>query len=213
MRTPALILAVSTLFVSVSSLHAAPPAPATAGAAAPATAAQAEVSEVKFSFARFGSDSWLEADIEIEAKPGGKMVSGEYINRVRVVLNLLTEATDQKGAKKNVFYRSAAELVALEGGKSNVRFYLPPEIVKRDKLERTVDFFAVELEVGGEAQTPVKTSVSTKFTTAESVKNFIAKTNSDGTANEGLLMPQYLTPFASDSQRRSPTYLRREAQR
>lgn len=191
-------------FVSIFSLQA---------VAQPATPAQVEVATVKFGAARFGGDSWLEADVELDVKPGGKPVSGEFVNRVRVTLTMAFDIVDAKGAKRRDFYRSSAELISVEGGKTNARFYLPPEVVKRDKLKTPVDYYAVELEAAGEPQTAVKESVSTKFTSAESIKNFLSMATSEGGANEGLLMPQYLTPFSFDAQRRSPTFLRRELQR
>lgn len=176
-------------------------------------APEVEVASVKFSPARFTGDVWLEADLELDVKPGGKQVSGEYVDRVRVTLTMGCDATDTKGAKRLDFYRSSAELVTLEGGKANVRFYLPPEVVKRDKLRTPIDYYAVELEAGGVAQAPVKNSSSSKFTSADSVKNFLTKATSEAGANDGLLMPQYLTPFSDDPQRRTPTFFRREPQR
>ena len=179
----------------------------------PAPASQVEVASVKFGAARFGGDNWLEADVELEVKPGGKPVSGEFVNRVRVVLTVGCDATDAKGAKRLDFYRSTAELISVEGGKTNVRFYLPPEVVKRDKLKTPVDYYVVEVDAGGEPQAPAKESASSKFTSIDSRKNFLSKATSESGVNEGILMPQYLTPFSFDAQRRSPTFLRRELQR
>ncbi len=181
--------------------------------AQPAAASQVEVASVKFGAARFGGDNWLEADVELDVKPGGKPVSGEFVNRVRVVLTLGCDAVDSKGAKRLDFYRSTAELISVEGGKTNVRFYLPPEVVKRDKLKTPVDFYVVEVDAAGEPQVPSKESAATKFSSPESRKIFLSRATSESGINEGILMPQYLTPFSFDAQRRSPTFLRRELQR
>jgi hypothetical protein len=59
----------------------------------------------------------------------------------------------------------------------------------------------------------LKANASSNITSTESVKNFLAKVLSDSGANEGLLMPQHLTPFAHDPQRPTPTMLRRDSQR
>lgn len=181
--------------------------------AQPATVSQVEVASVKFGAARFAGDNWFEADVELDVKPGGKPVSGEFVNKVRVTLTLGCDALDSKGAKRRDFYRSSAEMITVEGGKANVRFYLPPELVKRDKLKIPVDFYVVELEAAGELQAPRKENASPKFVSADSVKNFMGLATSESGINEGLLMPQYLTPFAFDPQRRSPSFLRRELQR
>jgi hypothetical protein len=181
---------------------------------APAAVVEAEVSSVKFSAARFGSDTWFEADVEVEVKPGGKFVAGQFVNRVRVTLSIGVEGTDERGTKTIGYYRSTAEALSLEGGaKANFRFYFPPEIVKRDKLRTPVAYYAAEVEVAGKAQAPAKTSFSSSITRADMLQNFLAKSGSESVANDGLLIPQFLTPFAADSQRRTPTFARKEALR
>ena len=104
-------------------------------------------------------------------------------------------------------------MISVEGGKAFVRFYLPHELVKRDKLRGDPQYFLVELEAGGEPQKPNPQSVSKTITTPALLAGFKGRIASDSGANDSLLMPQYLTPFASDSRRPSPTFLRRDAQR
>lgn len=202
-------LAAAFLFVSIPQLHTVCAAPA----AAAAQPVEAEVSSIKFSAARFGSDAWFEADVEVDAKPGGKLVSGQFLDRVRVTLSVGMESTDEKGAKIIKFYRSSAEALTIEAGKANFRFYFPPEIVKRDKIRTPVTFYAAEVEVGGKVQDPVKTSFSSSITSSASLQNFISKAASESVSNEGFLIPQFLTPFSADPQKRSPTFSRKEAQR
>jgi len=178
------------------------------------TAAQVEVTAVKFGTQRYGRDTWLEVDVELLAKPGGRANAGEFVNRVRATLTVAFEATDARGLKKNTFYRTSVEAIAIEGGaRSSLRFYLPPEVVKRDKLRTDADYYVVELEAAGEPQPAAKPSASQKFTSLDSVKNFLTKAQTDAVLNDGLLMPQYLTPFAGDPQKPTPTLLRREYQR
>lgn len=199
------LLAIGLVFVSTLRINAQTPN---------TPPAQVEVNTVKFSFVRLGADAWLEGDIKLDVKPGGKQVSGEFVDRVKVTLSLGCEATDSKGQKRLVFYRGQMELISLEGGKPGmVRFYLPPEVVKRDNLRPDIKYYVVELEANGEVQKAIKASASNDFTTADSLKNFLAKVSTEAGANEGILMPQYLTPFAADSQRPSATPLRRELQR
>jgi hypothetical protein len=45
------------------------------------------------------------------------------------------------------------------------------------------------------------------------VKGFLGRATSAGGVNDGIMMPQYLTPFSFDPQRRAPTFVRRELQR
>ncbi len=182
-------------------------------APAAAVVPQVAVSGVKFSWARSDSDSWLESEVELEVRPGGKAVTGEFVDHVRTTLSLACEAANAKGEVRTVFYRASCEAITLEGGKAQVRFYLPPEVVRRDKLRADVKFYAVDLDVGGEPQPAARGAIAPDLKTSERVKNFRDKVGAEAVANEGLLLPQHLTPFAHDPQRRSPTVLRREAQR
>jgi hypothetical protein len=209
MKIPAPFVLLALAFATFSPVQVRAQAPAAAAEAA----AQVEVTGVKFNSARFGGDVWLESEIDLMAKPGGRAGPG-FVDRVRVTLSLGLEASDEKGAKRLVFYRANAEMIALEGGtKSTVRFFLPPEVVRRDRLRNDVKYYAVEIEAGGQPQTPTKPSVSSDFTSAEMVRNFLSKVTSESGQNEGILVPQHLSPFANDSQRRAPSVFRREAQR
>jgi hypothetical protein len=204
------LLTAALVFANPIQLSAETPAPSTA----PISVAQVELAgKPKSSYARLGGESWLEIELELEVKPGGKVVSGEYVNRVRTILSLGLEVTDKNGVERLVFYKSSAEAIALEGGKARIRFYLPPELVKRDKIKADFKYYGVELEVGGEPQAPARANYSNDFKSADSIKGFQAKVAAESGVNEGLLMPQYLTPFYGDTQRPAPTFLRRESQR
>lgn len=210
MKLPVSLALLSLAFVSVSSIHLdAQPAPS-----ASAEAPEIEVASVKFDTPRIGGESWYEAAVELSVRPGGRPVSGQFVDRVRVVLNLGFEVADEKGGKRKVFYRSAAEAVTLEGGSKPVfRFYLPPELVRRDKLRTDADYHAVEIEIAGRALPAVRANLSKEIKTPEILTSFLSAVNAEAGANEGILVPQYLTPFAFDSQRRSPGFIRRESQR
>jgi hypothetical protein len=208
------ILAASALalFVSINTIQSFAQAPAPAADQA-AAAGQVEVNAVKFGAARNGSDSWMETEITLDVKPGGRQVAGQFVNDVSVTLNLGFESPEAPSGPPKIFYRSSASFITLEGGRHTVRFYLPPEVVKRDRLRAPVKFFSIELSAGGTAQTPGRASAASGFTSAASVQNFQSTVASESRANEGVLMPQHLTPFNSDSQRATPTALRREPQR
>lgn len=182
--------------------------------AAPAAAltAQVEVANVRFDAVRAVGDVWLEALVELDVKPGGKAVTGEFVDRVRTTLSVMIEAPDGR-VKRSMCYRATVEAIALEGGRASIRFYLPPEIVKRDRLRPDVKYYTVDLEAGGQPQPPSKAAISAEFKGTEQVAVFRTKVTAEASANEGLLMPQHLSPFAYDSQRHSPTILRREPQR
>ncbi|MBC8008729.1 MAG: hypothetical protein H7067_01370 [Burkholderiales bacterium] len=212
MRFPLLVSLIPVLVFGSSLRVAAQGAPVSTETV---SAVQIEVASVKFGSARAdgGGDYWMESIIELNVKPGGRQVSGEFLNRVRVTLNLGCTLGGAGAEKTYSFYKASGEMIAVEGGKAFVRFYLPPEVVKRDKLRGDPEFYLVELEVAGESQKITLNNTSKGINAAETLASFKGKISSEAAANEGVLMPQYLTPFASDSRRPSPTFLRREAQR
>lgn len=211
MKIPSVLALVSLASVSVAPIQLNAQTPPAAQAE---SAPLAEVTAVKFGSARWGGDSWLEIEVEVVAKPGGRSVSGKYLDRVRVSLNLSFEVVDERGAKKNEFYRASAEAVSLEGGrKSTFRFYLPPEVVARDGIRSEVKYYVAEVEVAGQKQALGRGNASTEFKSAESVRNFLSLAGTESGPNDGILVPQHLSPFANDPQRRAPSVFRREVQR
>ncbi|TAG27461.1 MAG: hypothetical protein EAZ36_06790 [Verrucomicrobia bacterium] len=208
MRIPSLIFALigSVLFSSGSLL---------AQAKTATEDAQAEVLAVKFSAARpdGGGDAWLENLVELEIRPQGKQVSGSFLNQLRVTLSLGLEAVDSEGGSALTYYQSSIEIITVESGKAAVRFYLPPEVIKRDKLRGEPKFFLVEVTAGGVSQAPVAANVSKSISTPALLSGFKGRVASGRMQTDGILMPQYFTPFANDSRRPSPTFYRREAQR
>ena len=182
--------------------------PSFAQTAAPA---EVEVSGVKFNVIRQANSQsvWYESDIELTAKPVPENL--KFTGRVKVTLNLGIESSAPGGKKSIGLYRASAELVALESGKAEVRFYLPPEVVKRDAIRGDAKFYYVELSVDGKTLPPTKFNVS--FTTLgnpQVLESFRSKIASDATANDGILVPQYFTPYAFDSTRPTPSFVRTE---
>lgn len=178
-----------------------------------APAQEVEVISVKFANLRApsgGTGNWLEADIALNVRPAagstGLMVSG-----VRVALTLGFEQPAPAGGERRIeHYRAEAECVALEPGRADVRFYLPPELVKRDQLHGDPKFWGVELTAGGRPQPAGRVAYAPALAAADARKNFQARAISAAPANDGLLLPQYLTPFASEYPRATPSFVRRE---
>ena len=171
---------------------------------------EVEVSGVKFNPIRQPNSQsvWYESDIELTAKPAPE--NGKFTGRVKVSLSLGIEAAAPGGKKQINLYRSSCELVSLEAGKWEVRFYLPPEIVKRDAI-REAKFYFVELSVDGKPLPTTKSNVSLATLGSPAIlENFRSKVASDAAANDGILLPQYLTPYIFDSSRPTPSFVRVE---
>lgn len=179
-------------------------------AQAPAGPVLAEVTNVRFDSNLRGSspgENWYEIAIEVDAKPESPKGTNRHVDRVRVTLSLGIEIADEeKGGF--AFYRASAEAVALAQGKSIFRFYLPPEVAKRDNIRGDAKFYAIDVEAAGRPQAPSRKSVS--FTNAESLQTFLSKVATEAGTNNGILQPQYLTPFAFASGKPAPTFIRVE---
>ncbi len=206
-----LAASVLALFVSINPIQLFAQAPAAVDPAV--AAAQVEVSGIKFRAARFGSGSWMETEITLDVKPGGRAVGNQFVNDVRVTLSLAFEDVNAKEGPPSIYYRGSASFITMEGGRNIVRFYLPPEVVKRDRLRTPVKFYSVEVEAAGVEQKPSRANYASIFSSAASVQTFQSMAVSESRSNEGVLMPQHLTPFAFESALPSPTAVRREPQR
>jgi hypothetical protein len=177
-------------------------------------AEEVEVTAVKFANVRppnGGNGTWLEADIalNVRATPGS---AGAMVSRVRVILTLGFELPGGAGGDRHIeHYRAEAECVALDAGRADVRFYLPPELVKRDQLHGEPKYWGVEVAVAGRPLPAVHAAYSATLATADQQKNFQARAATSAALNDGLLQPQYGTVFAGEYPRATPSFVRREA--
>jgi hypothetical protein len=179
----------------------------------PVAPAPVEVSAVRF---RPVNGGWFEVEVEVQAKPGPAATANRnFVNRVKVTLNLgvISVKAPQGATIPDAFYKASAEAVAIETtGRSAFRFYLPPEIVKRDQVSGPQRFYLVELSVGGQALPLTKNDVPSNFNSTAIVEGFRGKVAAEATANDGILLPQYLTPFAVGGNN-TPSFIRIETTR
>lgn len=183
-----------------------------------ATPPPVEVAGVKFNPVRAGSGTWYETEVEIQARPGIAVDNKQFINRVKVTLNLGIFSVKAPAGSKvpDAYYRASAEAIAIEatGGRSVFRFYLPPEIVKRDQITGDQKFYLIELFVDGKPLPLTKNHVpAATFSKPEIVESFRAKVTGEAGANDGILLPQYLTPFANAGSPPPPSFIRVESTR
>ena len=176
-------------------------------------AEEVEVSAVKFTNLRApngATGNWFEADLSLNVHPAPGS-PGAMVSRVHVSLLLGFELPALAGGERRIeHYRADAECVALDPGRAEVRFYLPPELVKRDQLHGDPKFWLIDVTAGGRPQSAGRASASAALANADARKNFAARAASAAALNDGLLLPQYLTPFATDNPRATPSFVRRE---
>lgn len=182
------------------------------GLARPAGAQQVEVTSFRCVNLRAPNGStgnWYEAAVALNAKTASG-APGQMVPRVRVTLTLGFELPALAGGDRRLeYYRAEAECVALETGRSEVRFYLPPEVVKRDQLHADPKYWGVEIAVDGRQITPGRNNYSASLPGAEQRKNFQKKATAAAAATDGILLPQYLTPFVNEYPRATPSFVRK----
>lgn len=174
-----------------------------------ATGAQVEIRRVQFNTVRppNGGDSWLEAVVELNVAAGNDGgASSRFADRVRVSLSISV----RKRGEGFEFFRASAEAVSLEAGRAAVRFYLPPEIIRREQISTDPFAFLVELALGGR---PVAGEegvlASSVLNSAEVTRNFKDRVAQAAPLNDGILVPQYDSPFAASYGGDTPSFVRR----
>lgn len=178
-----------------------------------ATPVPVEVTNVKFNTVRADAGGWYVTEVEIQGRPGAATDNRNFINRVKVTLDLgIFSIKAPQGAKiPDTYYRASAEAVAVEtSGKAVFRFYLPPEIVKRDQITGDQKFYLVELFVDGRALPLTRNHYASSTFKPEIIESFRSKVSGEAGANDGILLPQYLTPFANTGSPPPPSFIRIE---
>jgi len=173
--------------------------------AQPVAKPKLEVTAVHFALvtAPGSSARWLEADVELDARVvGGRSL---FVDRVKVTLALGVRALG--GVRR--YFRADCEAVALENGPAHFRFYLPAEVVKRDGLTGEAESWTVQLAAGGDAlpETPRNVNVTLRDPARRRV--FAQEVAAAAPANDGILVPQHLSPFAASYPDATPTAIRR----
>ncbi|MCH6257037.1 hypothetical protein MLD52_10795 [Puniceicoccaceae bacterium K14] len=158
-----------------------------------------EVRELEYSLIKYeSSDEWYELSIELEAfrdSQDEERRDPSFIDNIRVEVFVATEIRATGRKKPFEFYRSGVELVSIEQGRTFVRFYLPPEIVKRDRVRGEPHSFIVRVYRGEEL---LNQSLSRSLNRESVLANFEKRLAENIAANDGILLPQKGTPFFNE---------------
>lgn len=148
-----------------------------------------------------------ETKVAAEDKAGKKAVNKQWVDKIKVTVTEIFKPLAAKEASEFSYYRSTATVLTMEVNSSrSVFFYLPGDIVKRDRLKMQPDYYYVQLEVGG-TEIPLYNEAGRLSPDMQSAvhKQFANKQAFDGArdladrgvaANAGMLRPQYLVPYA-----------------
>lgn len=172
------------------------------------------VSRVQFRRDRLDGmrEDWIEIEVEVA---GGRNRSPNardprFSGRVRAVLNL-AYAAGSRDAKEFRYFQCDVTIPTIEQGeKRKLFFYLPPEVIKRDRLSREPEAFLIELFVDEKAVPTRREHVSSNLSDASRVSNFRSRVSLGAKENDGILVPIFETPFflVREKMRESPAYIR-----
>ena len=169
--------------------------------------ASVSVREVEFNSVgdQTSSDDWLECSIEVEIRRDTEDQTrkrADYVDDlvVELVLGIESRISGQSGFE---FFEAEAALVSLKEGRHLVRFYLPPEIVERDHLRNEVHSFLIRLERSGEV---MEERVSRELERTNVLDSFLKRVDSESSRNNGILLPQFKTPFRIAYPGKTPSF-------
>ena len=167
------------------------------------------VRELTFGLERDGvrADPWWEARITLEADAAVARMREEGRGFVGPVEVSLLVATGRTGDLR--YYRSEVTVILLESRRPGMLyFYLPPEVVRRDRLGSQPFAAMVELTVEGMSQ-PTRSTHLHGNLRPEHRESFRARVREEAPRNDGILQPLQRTPFWGadhrEKQSRSPT--------
>lgn len=207
----ALVRVIAIALASLVSAVAQPVAPA------PSAPPPIEVATVRFNSVRADAGTWFVTEVELQPRGGEGAKNRNFINRVKVTLNLgVVSVKAPVSTVPDTYYRASAEAVAVEatGSRTVYRFYLPPEIVKRDQINGDLRYYLVEVFVDGKALPLGKNNFPlSTLSKPEILESFRNKVSGGAGANDGILLPQYLTPFANTGSPPAPSFIRLEPAR
>lgn len=164
-----------------------------------------EIYEVRFDYlSRSGSEEWMEIAIGVQVEKDRSdelRTDDRFVDDLQVGLSLGFE-NRREGQTVFDFYYGAVTLVSLEAGRHTVRFYLPPEIVTRDRYRGEPHSFAIELN-RGERQDDLFLSRALRKESA--LASFWSRVEEARESNDGILRPQRDSPFFTSYPDSTPT--------
>lgn len=191
------------------------------GGAAPSGKSPVNVRSVHFDPVKIGGqkNDWIRMQVELQAnfnpdtkvpaedKAGKRATNKQWVDRIKVTVTQIFKPLSVKDAAEFSYYRASATVLTMEVNSSrSLYFYLPGDIVKRDRLKMQPDYYYVQLEVAG-TEVPLYNEAGRLSPDMQAAvhKQFVNKKDFDGArdladrgvgANAGMLRPQYLVPYA-----------------
>lgn len=151
------------------------------------------------------SEDWLKAEIEVQANRNPAAENPRFVSSIQIFLTL----SFRKDNGTFDFYRSSVELVALEQNDSAlVSFYFPGVILKRDNFREPFAYL-VEILAEGIRQPFMRESASANIRdNPQAVVSLKARAEAAAAENDGILLPEYLSPARFRDISTPPVYRR-----
>jgi len=157
-------------------------------------APQIEVEDVRFT--RVGGN-WLAAVITIRADrdPSPDAIDEDYLDDVRLDFYTCYEVDRGADGDELSFYNSSVRMVSLNRRNSYVvAFFLPGVVRDRDDLDTDPLAWVIRMDAGGREIPLTDDQFGGQIGSRASYDNFMSKANAEGSANDGIFLPIYLTP-------------------
>lgn len=196
------------------------------------------VRDVKFMQTKIGGQEnpWNRMQVELQASfnpetkapadGAKKLLNKQWVDKVKVTVTQIYKPTGAKDMADFSYYRASATILTLEVLKPrSVMFYLPGDIVKRDRLRKEPDAYYVQVEVNGtEAQMfddkgqlvpDQAVALHKSIQKKEFFSNAKDMADRSASANAGMLRPPYMLLSYDPLQvvPPAPEFIREEASR
>lgn len=151
-----------------------------------------EVADVSFKSLQ---DDWIQMKIQVRASSNilESAKNERFVDNIKLMA-YLGYVRDKK-TKSFDFYKSEAEIISIEQGKTKeVHFFMPGVIIKRDRLPKEPPYYFVALEVDGRVFPLSNNAYSQSSLNKESLRSMKQKADAESEVNDFILMPYYNAP-------------------
>lgn len=145
-------------------------------------------------------DSNIVIQLRAQSQPDPEAINKDYVDNIRVVATLgySPGGVSRDDVENLVFYRSEVEIATLKiNDNRSLAFWLPYDIVTRDRYNREADYWIIEIFVNGEQVPPNRDQVSRSLLRgndpAANLAGFKGLAEGKITQTDGILRPTYLT--------------------
>ncbi len=158
-------------------------------------APEIEVQDVRFTRV---AGNWLAAQITLRSgkNPSPTAIDEDYLDDVRLQFYTCFEVDRGGEGDEFVFYNSEVRIVSMDRQKTyQLAFFLPEVVRERDDLDTDPFAWVIQMEAASGRIPVQEDQFDGDIRTESAYENFLSKANSEGSVNDGILLPIYLAPY------------------